>query len=127
MSTQTTPTAEAPTTPEPTKPKKTRKSFTVNLRGTQEGAQLRLTLKHKKDGSAVTYAVHSTKEGNKRKNVRGATEVHATVEDARAAHEKLIAQALKLGWTRKAGGGFKAKPDSFDARSLPAAGKASKK
>lgn len=99
--------------------KKPRRTFSVNLRGA-ENAALRITMKLKRDGTAVTYAVHSTKDGKKRSNTRGATEHHATAEAAKAAQEKLVMQALKLGWARKErSGGFQAKPDAFDLAHLP--------
>ena len=53
--------------------------------------------------------------------VRRFEEKHATFEAARAAVEKLAASAAKLGWKgRERSGGFKPRPDAFDAAHLPA-------
>jgi hypothetical protein len=104
------------------------RSVNVNLRD-GHGSRLKISVKAKKDGTATTFAVHSTKGGAGKKwvNVRGATEHHAGVEAARVEFEKLVATALKAGWVRRErSGGFKAKPDAFDASHLPSP-KATKK
>jgi hypothetical protein len=104
--------------------KKPRKTFSFRLDG-ENGATLRLVLKHRKDGQYSTHAVHSVKEGKKRKHTRGATERHATLEGANVTMEKLTTAALKAGWVRRERkSGFVAVPDAFDAKSLPAAGPA---
>jgi hypothetical protein len=56
-----------------------------------------------------------------KKNVRGASHEHATLELARAAVDGLAATAAKAGWMRREsrGGGFRRAPDSFSAAALP--------
>lgn len=118
---------QAPATPAPntaTPTPKSPRSQSVALRS-PDGAILRFTaIYHRRDGGAVTYAVHSTApegKSKKRTNTRGATETHANVAAAKTAIEKLVAQAVKLGWQRKErASGFRARPDAFDAAHLPA-------
>lgn len=116
---------ETPAAREP----KARRFHSVGLRG--DGGQLmRITAEAKKDGSAVTYVTVTTP--GKKGAAKGASERHADLDKARARMERLAADAAKLGWTRKASsGGFKARPDAFDAAHLPspagAAPKATKK
>jgi hypothetical protein len=114
-----------PATAEPVattpKPAKEKRSFSVGLTGA-DGAALRVVAAARKDGTAVTFAVHSTgpKVKGQRKNVRGATKQHASLDLARAAVERLVAAAIKGGWTRPtAAVGFKAREDAFDESSLP--------
>lgn len=96
------------------------RTSSVSFRG-EAGTELRLVLETRRDGSARTYAVHSTREGKKVRNARGATQRHASAEAARAAQDRLAAQAVKQGWVRKERvGGFAPKPDAFDAAHLPA-------
>lgn len=105
---------------------KTKRFFSVTLRGTDEST-LRITASLKRDGSASSYATHSTKgTGGKRTNKRGATEKHENMAQAKATVEKLAASAVKLGWTRGKASGFTAKPDAFDASHLPAPGASAK-
>jgi hypothetical protein len=120
-------------TPEATtKAKRERKSFSVRLNGANN-AQMRITATKRKDGAAQTYAVHTTLDGKKKVNRRGATEDHASIEAARKRVDVLVAHALKLGWKqREARSGFARKPDAFTFDTLPApdggaAPKASKK
>jgi len=56
---------------------------------------------------------------------RGASADHPTVEPARAALDKMVAAALKGGWTRREGrgGGFARRPDAFDLAHLPKPGR----
>lgn len=116
MSTQTTMAATAGAVVEPAKAR----TSSVAFRG-DSGTELRLVLETRRDGSARTYAVHSTREGKKVRNVRGATQRHASAEAARAA------QVVKQGWVRKERvGGFAPKPDAFDATHLPAPAKPKK-
>ncbi len=99
--------------------KKQRRTFGVRLHGPKK-ATLRIAARLKRDGTAVTHVIHSVPgAGGKRQNTRGATATHADLEKAQAAMEKLIADALKLGWIRKERKGFAAQPDAFDGRSLP--------
>lgn len=100
------------TTPSP----KPRRSFSVALRDAG-GTVLRVVAVRRKDGTATTFAVHAVKKGDNR---RGATQQHATVDEARAAVERLVTEAVKLGWTRSQRvGGFEPRPDAFDVTSLP--------
>jgi hypothetical protein len=102
------------------------RSFSTTLHGA-DGATLRIMALKRADGSAITFAVHTVKDGKKRKNTRGATEQHPSLDKAKVAMEKLAATALKAGWVKKErAGGFARKPDAFTSSSLPAA-KASKK
>jgi hypothetical protein len=114
-------TVETDATPVAAVPKMPR-SFSISLVAVDGGSMLRMTAILKKDGSAITFVVHTTKATNgKLQNTRGATEKHATLDAARTAIDKLVLDAVKLGWSmRKGRGGFKAKPDAFDAKHLPA-------
>src|SRR5438046_980829 len=124
MMTATTPTTATADAPAPeVRERKRRTNFSTALRGPGEGETLRVYLKQRKDGTAITYAVHVTKDGKKKKSEKGATERHPGLEPAKATVEKLVADAVKLGWKipeRK--GNFQTKPDAFDATSLPAPG-----
>jgi hypothetical protein len=107
---------------EPLEPKAGRKSFSTRLDG-EAGATLRVFTVVRKDG-AVTYAIHTTGPKGARKSVRGATSQHPTVEAARTAADRIVAEAEKRGGWRKAqrgGGGFAVKPDAFSLDSLPKA------
>jgi hypothetical protein len=71
-----------------------------------------------------TFAVHGVKDGKKRKNTRGASGTHPSLDRAKVAMERLAATAVKAGWVKKErAGGFARKPDAFDAAHLPAPGK----
>jgi hypothetical protein len=98
------------------------RSFSVSLHDAA-GAMMRITAIRRADGSAVTYAVHTTKAADgKRHNDRGVTEKHASMELAKVAVEKLSAAFVKLNWVRKvAVRGYTAKPDAFDISHLPTA------
>lgn len=65
-----------------------------------------------------TEAVHRVGK----KNTRGASAEHATLELARAAVEALARAAEKAGWARRErrGGGFVRRPDAFTAAGLEA-------
>lgn len=110
------------------KPKKERTTFSVRFDDASRGSLL-LVARRRGDGTAQTFAVHTTKDAKgKAQNVRGATEQHPSIEAARTAQEKLGAKAVALGWKRReAFRGFAAKPDAFDAGHLPAPAKATKK
>jgi hypothetical protein len=99
------------------------KSYSVTLRGA-DGATLQLVALRKADGTASSYAIHSTKAASgKRNSERGATQQHASFDAARAAVEKVATEAAKRGWVRKPRtAGFAAKPDAFSLANLPAAG-----
>lgn len=120
------PTTASPTTSETPattvkKERKPRRTFSVNLQAA-DGATLRITMKLKKDGTATTHAVHTVRDGKKKKSTRGATEQWANLDQAKVAADKLTAAALKIGWVRKERtAGFVAKPDAFTATSLPPA------
>ena len=125
MTTTTTPATTIPdaerhdgqgTTTTRTKAAKGSRSYSLTLDG-PAGAQLRLVAQRKADGSAISYVQQVTKAaGGKKANTRGMTTKHASLEAARAAVEKLAAEATspKLGWTRKERKqGFTPKPDAF--------------
>jgi hypothetical protein len=107
----------------PAAPKAPR-SYSVTLSAVDGTTTLRLMALKRADGSAITFAIHTTVDGKKRKNTRGATETHPSLDRAKVAMERLAATAIKAGWIRKERtGGFARKPDSFDAAHLPAPGK----
>lgn len=79
-----------------------------------------------KDGSFVSFARHRVKnaEGKTDKaksKGRGASQGHATWDEAVAAAQKGAQTAQKNGWVVKAGGG--SRKDAFDLSSLPAPSK----
>lgn len=124
MSTQTTiPQAE------PDAPKQPR-SFGLVLRS-DEGSTLRIqAVASRRDGSVQTFVVHQRPKGpdGKRFSQRGATATHASLEAARAAVERIAAEAVKKGWQRpQRRTGFTARPDAFDLAGLPAPPKAKKR
>jgi hypothetical protein len=106
-------------TPAPARARAPR-TFSVGFHGA-DGATLRITATARRDGTATTRAAHTTRDGKRKAVTYGATEKHADMEAARAAVRLLAAEAAKRGWSRQGGGGFKAKPDAFDAGHLPAA------
>ena len=118
--------------PAPTKARKGSRSLSITFAGAS-GATLRAVDQAKKDGSAVSFLVHTTKTaGGKKKAERGAVEQHVSLEKAKAAVEgRLAAVVVKRGCVRKErAAGFTPKPDAFGLDSVPAAGtesKASKK
>jgi hypothetical protein len=117
MSTTPNATAAVPAAP------KAPRSYSTLLHGA-DGATLRIMALRRSDGSAITFAVHGVKDGKKRKNTRGASETHPSLDRAKVAMEKLAATAVKAGWVKKErAGGFARKPDAFTATSLPAPGK----
>lgn len=64
---------------------------------------------------------HHTPAGKGAKRQRGMTSDHATLPDARAAVDALVAQATKAGWApKKRAAGFKRKADAFST--MPKAG-----
>ena len=89
-----------------------------------KGNTLQFNANQRKDGSATSYVNHITrdKEGKLVKSSRGGTNSHASLDAARAAFEGPIKDAVASGWQERkggGGGGFKARPDSFDLNSLP--------
>ncbi len=106
--------------PEPKRRGSRGKFFSVGLHGAEEGSAMRINATRRSDGTATSFVVVTTVKGGKRHNARGATERHDSMDAAKAAVAKLAAQAMKLGWSRKASG-FKSKPDAFDVAHLPAA------
>jgi hypothetical protein len=116
------------TTPEETKPvtpaakaPKLPKSFSVTL-ADGSGALLRITAIRKKEG-ATTHVDKTTKGADgKRRNERGMTAAHPSLDAAKVAVGKLATEAGKLGWAWKEGAarGYTARPDAFTT--LPAAG-----
>jgi hypothetical protein len=113
-------TATAPAAAAPKAPR----SYSTTLGAADGTTTLRLMALRRSDGSAITFAIHTTVDGKKRKHTRGATETHASLDRAKVAMEKLAVTAIKAGWIRKERtGGFVRKPDSFDAAHLPAPGK----
>ncbi len=127
MTNQTTTTpSPAPETPAQPKAPRQRRSFSVRL-DDPSGACLRVYARVKKTG-AETFVVHSVQDGKKRKNTRGATSEHPDLKAAQAAVDKLVAQAVKQGWSvAPARAGFTRKPDAFAADALPKPAKSSKK
>jgi hypothetical protein len=118
--------AGAPAAPEAAAPK-VKRFYSVGLKG--DGGQLvRVTAARSKDG-ASSYATRYFTEGGKKRSEKGATERHPTFEKARERVEQLAAKLAKLGWWRPSGGsgGFKARPDAFDADHLPLPGAAAPK
>jgi hypothetical protein len=114
-----------------TKSPKGSKSFSITFAGAS-GATIRAVAQAKKDGSAVTYLVHTTKTaGGKKRAERGAVEQHANLDLAKRAVEgRLSAVVVKRGWVRtERAAGFTAKPPAFGLDSVPVAGteKVSKK
>jgi hypothetical protein len=111
--------------PPPTgKARKGSRSFSITFGGSS-GATLRAIAQVKKDGSAVTYMVHTTKTaGGKKHAERGAVERHVNLDLAKRVVEgRLAALAVKRGWVRKErAAGFAPKPDAFGLDSVPAAG-----
>jgi len=108
-------------------PKKARtgvpKSSGITLKDAA-GSVLRFTAVANKDGSAKTFAVYrQVDEAGKTKQVtRGATAVHANLDAARAALEKLVAQATTAGWQKRASSAIgRTKADAFDMAHLPKA------
>lgn len=95
-----------------------KRTYSVGLHGA-DGATLRITARRRGDGTVVTRATHTTRGADgKRKNASGATETHASMDDAKSAVARLAREAEKLGWFKK-GGAFRAKADAFDAKHLP--------
>jgi hypothetical protein len=117
--------------PEPAPTSKARKgsrSFSITFAGAS-GATIRAVAQAKKDGSAVTYLVHTKKTaGGKKHAERGAVERHANLDLAKRAVEgRLSALVVKRGWVRKErAAGFTPKPDAFGLDSVPVAGTESK-
>jgi hypothetical protein len=126
MSTNATPTT--PTT-QPAKPKaeKGSRSFSITMAG--DAGTLKISAQAKKDGTATTFAVLTTKDGKKKKtNTRGASSEHPDLDKAKGAAERLAVEAVKRGWVRKErAAGFTPKADAFTAANLPSASKPSKK
>ena len=93
----------------------TAKTASITLRA--NGAVLSLLAMRKGDGTVVTSV---TTKGADKKTARGMTEVHKSMDAARAHLEALVKSAAKLGWQR---GQFAmaARPDAFST--LPAAPK----
>lgn len=107
----------------PTKAKRERRSWSVGLDGS-DGGSLRVVARLRRDGTAQSFVVHTTKDGKKKRHARGATENHATIDAALARQEKLVVDAAKLGWkVHERAGGFARKPDAFAAANLPRPGK----
>lgn len=103
----------------PEEVKKERKSWSVRLED-GSGSMLRVAASKRGDGTARTQVIHTTRDGKKKVNTRGATEQHATLELAKTAQAKIVAKAVAMGWrkteTRR---GFEAKPDQFSVETLP--------
>ena len=120
---QTPTTTAATTTPATTAtPKPKGHSFSMVLRGEEEGTFLRIVAVMRPNGTAQTFAVHTVKDAKgKNANTRGATQQHANEASARKAVEVLATEAAKLGWARsQRRSGFTARPDAFTAAALPA-------
>jgi hypothetical protein len=100
-------------------PAKVRRSWSARLDGSKDET-LRVFTVAKRDG-ATTYAIHTTGPKGKRVSKRGMTSSHSDVAAARAAADRLIADAEKNGWKRaQRGGGFVAKEDAFSQLPKPA-------
>jgi hypothetical protein len=113
-----------------TKKRREKKSWHVVMTS-GDGRVVKVSASRKGDGSGRTQVLHSTPiaGGKKRKNERGATQVHANIDAAKAQQEKLVDALKKRGWVVREPSprGFQAKPDAFDINSLPVAAKPSKK
>jgi hypothetical protein len=94
----------------------------VALHG-EDGTFLRLIAVSRRIG-AQTFALTTTKlPDGKKKNERGMTAQHPSLDAAKAAVEKLAVEAAKLGWSKaERRAGYTARPDAFDK--LPAPPKA---
>jgi hypothetical protein len=78
------------------------------------GALLRVIAERRREG-AVTFVVHSVRDGKRYRNERGATQRHASFEAAVARLAELTREAQKAGWTRRVPrAGFERRPDAFD-------------
>ena len=114
-----------PTTKPPAPPKKARtgipKSTGVTLHDAA-GDIMRITAIVKNDGTAQSFVVHRVlgEDGKTKSVTRGAPQSHTNMDAARASIEKLKAAAVAKGWTARATRVGAAKPDAFDASSLPA-------
>lgn len=100
------------------------KSYGATLSGPTKGESLRFLALRRKDNSWTTYGSHIMRdgEGHVKSSTRGATAQHADEAGAKAAIDKAVKAALAAGWTQKrggGGGGFHAKADAFDLKSLP--------
>jgi hypothetical protein len=108
-------------TQKPKGPREVR-SFGVRLVGDKD--ELLHLVAHKTKTGWRTEAVHHLGKG---KRSRGATQQHATIDQARAAVEKLASAAEKAGWKRKTGRSFERVPDAFGLDALPKPGMSAKK
>ncbi len=115
----TDPKAEKPKKDKPKKEKKEKLPRHVVRLHDSEKNSLRFTAKQKANGSAISFATHTTREEDgKAKSVRGATANHASFDEAKASVEKGVAAAIKIGWVPR--GGAKSTKDTFNLDSLPA-------
>ena len=88
----------------------------MTLRDSGEGRLEVWVEKRKTD--IVTFVRHRATA--KSRATRGATTVHKSVEEARAAMATLATSAEKAGWKRsESRGGYAARPHSIDAAHLP--------
>lgn len=119
MATQTENTPKAPKADKAEKGERRRTNITLEGAG---GAMLRITTHKREPNTVVAYATHIVKTpSGKTQKTKGASSVHPSTEEAKSASDKLVANAIKLGWTiKKSAGGFRSKPDAFDAAHLPA-------
>lgn len=115
MTTETTKTAP------PTKARGgTPKSTGVTLKD-GAGNIMRIAAVAKKDGTAHTYVIHRIldDEGKTKLVQRGASEVHPSLDAARATVEKLKAKAVSAGWIARVAAVGRSKPDAFGIDNLP--------
>ena len=94
------------------------KTATTTLRA--NGATLLITATLKADGKAVTTVTTIDAE---KKSTRGMSEVHESMDAAKAHMAKLAEKAMKAGWQKRQHA-FQPKPDAFST--IPAPPKAQK-
>ena len=90
--------------------------------------ELQIVLNRVAPNNIQTFAIHtktdpaqlSSKGRPKRIRARGVTELHKDETSAKTAIDKIVAQAVKMGWIAKSKV-HKAKSDTFDLAHLPTA------
>jgi hypothetical protein len=100
-----------------------RRTYNVRLDG-RDSATLHVRAILTKTGARSEAFYRAEMKG---KPTRGASAEHATIEQAKAAVDALVLEAVKLGWKERITRAFARRADQFDAAHLPAPGKAAKK
>jgi hypothetical protein len=95
--------------------------YVVRLRDAA-GNSLRWNARQREKG-AISFAVHTVKnpEGSEKKatSTRGATTLHETFDQAKAAADAGAQASTTKGWLSRRGGGGGTKKDAFSLDSLP--------